>query len=327
MQPEIIEQLKIITEEEQHIIAGKTEIDKSLYQSADTTDDDLIDAKKLLDAGKLITIRPNTRFVHFPPHRHNYVEVMYMCCGQTRHIINGNEVVLQQGELLFLNQNSIQEIMPAGENDIGVNFIILPEFFDHALGMMEAEESPLRDFLINCLRAENTEASYFHFKVADVLPIQNLVENLIWTLMNHQVNKRSVNEITMGLLLLHLMGHMDSVETDQQSQGEMLTMQVLSYIESHYRNGELTELAELLHYDVYWLSREIKNNTGSTYTELVQAKRLSQATYLLTHTAMSVSDVGAAVGYENMSYFHKIFQKKYGCTPRKYRVEHSLSTV
>ena len=31
-------------------------------------------------------------------------------------------------------------------------------------------------------------------------------------------------------------------------------------------------------------------------------------------------DIGLAVGYENMSYFHRIFQKKYGTTPRKYRV-------
>jgi transcriptional regulator GlxA family with amidase domain len=53
----------------------------------------------------------------------------------------------------------------------------------------------------------------------------------------------------------------------------------------------------------------------------VQAKRLSQAAYLLTHTAMSVMDVGLAVGYENMSYFHRIFQNRYGMTPRKYRTQ------
>ena len=97
-------------------------------------------------------------------------------------------------------------------------------------------------------------------------------------------------------------------------------MTVLSYIEEHYRDGELSELAGELHYDLYWLSREIKRRTGATYTELVQEKRLSQAAYLLTNTAMSVMDIGLAVGYENMSYFHRIFQKKYGTTPRKYRV-------
>ena len=95
---------------------------------------------------------------------------------------------------------------------------------------------------------------------------------------------------------------------------------VLGYVEEHYRDGELSKLAGLLHYDLYWLSREIKKITGENYTELVQEKRLNQAVYLLEHTTMSVMDIGMSVGYDNISYFHRIFQKRYGMTPRKYRV-------
>ena len=222
--------------------------------------------------------------------------------------------------MLFLNQHAMQEIYPAGKEDIAVNFIILPEFFDDALRMMEAEENMLRRFVIDCLRGNSQSAAYLHFKVADVLPVQNLVENLIWTIRNKQPNKRSINQVTMGLLFLQLVNHIDRVETDGGDESGRLIMTVLSYIEEHYRDGELSELAGELHYDLYWLSREIKRRTGATYTELVQEKRLSQAAYLLTNTAMSVMDIGLAVGYENMSYFHRIFQKKYGTTPRKYRV-------
>mgnify|MGYP001163097982 FL=1 len=77
-----------------------------------------------------------------------------MCSGQTRHLINEEEVILRQGELLFLSQKATQEIDAAGENDIGVNFIILPEFFDKSLQMMGEEQNPLRDFIIGCLRGE-----------------------------------------------------------------------------------------------------------------------------------------------------------------------------
>ena len=184
----------------------------------------------------------------------------------------------------------------------------------------------LRQFVIDCLRGERAEdgrartAGYLHFKVADVLPIQNLVENLIWTILNKQPNKRSINQMTMGLLFLQLMNQIDRVETDGAKEGQKFMMTVLGFIEEHYRDGELSELAEEMHYDLYWMSREIKKQSGKTYTELVQQKRLSQAAYLLTHTAMSVMDIGLAVGYENMSYFHRIFQERYGMTPRKYRV-------
>lgn len=323
MRNELLENLKKVTIEESCFLSGNLEIQKEIYMLSETN---IIDAKKLLDAGKLIQVRTHTRFVHFPKHTHNYIEVIYMCSGTTHHVINGEDVILNQGELLFLNQKSTQEIYLAGENDIAVNFIILPEFFDYGLKMTQKEENLLRDFIVDCLRGENESSGYLHFKVADILPVQNLVENLIWTILNKQSNKRSINQATMGLLFLQLMNHMDKMETDVRSGKQKLIITVLSYIEDHYRDAELSELAGSLHYDLCWLSKEVKKRTGKTYTELVQTKRLSQAAYLLNTTSMSVMDAAMAVGYDNFSYFHRIFKKKYGVTPRKYRVSNKQGT-
>ena len=99
---------------------------------------------------------------------------------------------------------------------------------------------------------------------------------------------------------------------------------VYRYIEEHYREGSLSELAEELHYDFYTLSRMIRRLTGKNYTELVQNKRLTQAAYLLETTGLSVADIGERVGYENMSYFHRIFKERYGISPKKYRVEKKI---
>lgn len=318
MNQTLLEHLRKITPEEQEILDGRREINEDIYAESTTH---VFDSRKLLDTTKLITVRPHTRFISFPKHTHNYVEVIYMCSGQTKHYINEEEVVLQQGELLFLSQNAIQEIAAASENDVGVNFIILPEFFDYGLKMMEVEENLLRNFVIDCLRGENESSGYLHFKVSDILPIQNLVENLIWTIVNKQPNKRSINQATMGLLFLQLMNHMDKLETDASGEQQKLIIAVLSYIEEHYKEGELSKLANQLHYDLYWLSKEIKKRTGKTYTELVQAKRLNQAAYLLKTTNMTVMEIAMAVGYDNISYFHKIFQKRFQMTPRKYRTK------
>ena len=317
MREELLRELRKITPEEERLLAGPGGIEKTLYMSPET---DIVEADKLLEEGKMIQIRTHTRFVHFPRHTHNYIEVVYMCSGTTSHVVNGENVTLQQGELLFLSQTATQEICPAGEEDIAVNFIILPEFFEYGLTMMEPEENQLRSFIIDCLRGEKEAAGYLHFKVADVLPVQNLVENLIWTLWHRLPNKRRTNQATMGLLFLQLMNCTDKLATDKKAGQQKLMISVLSYIENNYKEGELTELADRLHYDVYWLSREIRKRTGKTYTELMQAKRLAQAAYLLSATGLSVAEVSEAVGYDNISYFHRIFQKRYGMTPRKYRM-------
>ena len=79
-----------------------------------------------------------------------------------------------------MNQHATQEIFPARENDIAVNIMILPEFFDSILMMLGNEDSMLRDFIIDCLKSTSGHIDYLHFEVADVLPVQNIMENLIW---------------------------------------------------------------------------------------------------------------------------------------------------
>ena len=320
MNKDIVNKLRQLTYEELAILHGKNEIDKELYMNSMSS---VVDSKKLLDSGKLIEVRTHTRFIHFPKHTHNYVEVVYMCEGHTNHIINEDEVRLNKGELLFLNQNATQEIMQAGGNDIAVNFIILPQFFDQSLKMIGEEENLIRDFIIGCLRSEDYNIGYLHFKVAEILPIQNLVENLIWTLTNNQQNKRSINQVTMGLLFLQLMNHTDKMIVGKNHFEQELMLTVFRFIEEHYKDGELSSLAEALHYDLYWLSRMIKKLTGKNYTELIQTKRLNQAAFLLTNTNVPVSDVGYAVGYDNLSYFHRIFKNRYGVSPKQYRVSQS----
>ena len=316
MDTELLRALSVITEEEQRILDGNGEIETRRYTKRK---DLVVDAEQLTQRGKLIQVRPHTRFVHFPKHRHNYIEVIYMCQGTTTHIIDGHKVLLEEGDLLFLNPHAEQEIFPAKATDIAVNFIILPEFFDTAFSMMGEEENALRDFLIGTLSGNNGLSSYLYFHVSDILPVQNLIENMVWTIFYNMGNKRSCNQITMGLLFLQLLNYMDKMEIGSGKFQTELTGAVLGYIEEHYRNGSLSELAELLKYDVYWLSREIKKYTGKTYKELLQEKRMNQARYLLAHTKLSVNQIIALVGYENNSYFYRKFREKYGEMPKDYR--------
>ena len=103
------------TDEEKAILNGEDHINRDLYYSKKDTKDtsgkstgDEIDSSRVLPNGKLIDIRPHVRFIHFPLHTHNYVEFIYMCQGETVHIIDGQRITLKQGDLLFLNQHAKQ---------------------------------------------------------------------------------------------------------------------------------------------------------------------------------------------------------------------------
>ena len=314
MDAALLTRLSAVTPEEERILRGEARIDRSLYMDGSR---DVISGDKLLSPGKIITIRPHTRFIAFPEHTHDYVEMVYMCRGQTVHRVNGREIVLCEGELLLLGQHARQSIAPASREDIAVNFIVRPAFFSATLPYLGEEETPLRRFIVGCLTGEN-ETGCLHFQVSGVLPIQNLIENMLYTLTEDTPNKRGILQMTMGLLFTQLLNHSQSLQFASQDQNAVVS--VLRYVEEHYRDGSLGEIAESLHYELSSLSRLIRQKTGRNYTELVQEKRLSQAAWLLRNTERNVDEIARAVGYENMTYFHRLFRDRYGQSPRAYRI-------
>lgn len=316
MNADILAYLQEITAEEQAILEGRLSIDRDLYMQGKSN---TVNAGKLLAAGKLITIRPHTRFIHFPVHTHDYVEVVYMCSGRSTHIVNGSRICLEQGELLFMNQSATHEVLRAEQGDVAVNFIVLPEFFGAVLRFMGEDETPLRRFLIDCLCGESDGEGFLHFKVAGIKPVENLMENLLLSLMQEEPPRQDLTQMTMALLFMQMMYCTDTLDTADAPRKTLF--RVLAYIENRYADGSLTELAGLLHYDLHSLSREIKQKTGKNYTELVQEKRLVQAAFLLKNTVRNVDEIARAVGYENIGYFHRIFKETFGMSPRHYRLQ------
>ncbi|SFG63030.1 AraC-type DNA-binding protein [Lachnospiraceae bacterium C7] len=316
MNKTILNKLSPITKEEDRILKGATNVEKNLYTNLGKF---IIDSNKILTSGSLIQIRTHTRFIDFPKHTHNYVEMVYMCSGSTHHTVNGNKIDLGTGELLIMNQNAVQEISAAGVNDIAINFIILPEFFDQTLRFLGHEHNALNDFLTSCLGTSQSKVDYLHFKVSNILPIQNLVENLIYSLLYEKESNDMANEITMGLLFLQLLSHTEVMDTDKGSYEQKIVFDVLKYIDLHYKDGSLTDIANSLHLELTYLSRVIHKYTGFNYKEILQQKRLSKALELLTTSTLSIADISYSVGYENVSYFYRLFKKYYGQTPRDYR--------
>ena len=123
--------------------------------------------------------------------------------------------------------------------------------------------------------------------------------------------------MTMGLLFAQLMNHTEALQFETREQNAVIS--VLRYLEEHYRDGSLTEIADRLHYELPSLSRLIRQKTGKNYTELLQEKRLIQAAWLLHNTDKNVDEIANAVGYENLSYFHRLFSARFGKSPKKYR--------
>lgn len=68
------------------------------------------------------------------------------------------------------------------------------------------------------------------------------------------------------------------------------------------------------------VARTLKRYTGQTPTGIVNQARLAEAARRFCMTDEAIIDVAAACGFENLSYFYRLFRQRYGLSPRRYRL-------
>ena len=94
---------------------------------------------------------------------------------------------------------------------------------------------------------------------------------------------------------------------------------IISFIQNDYQNVTLESLSEAFHLSKPYLSRYIREKTGTTFQEVVKEERMKKARSMLRHTNHTVETIAAEVGYENVEHFNRLFKKSYGITPVQYR--------
>ena len=308
----ILEQMKVVNQEEQSYLDGNIQVKKDLYTRKDIFE---IDSQMFLEQGKLVTVRHHSRFVDFPLHRHNYIEIVYVCTGEITHYIDGKALVTKQGDMLLMNQYVEHSVKMAGADDLGINFIALPEFFDIPLQMMK-KHNVIADFLIGALRHSKHIPQYLVFHLQEHTPVTNLLENMISSLFFANENEDEINQYSMGLVFLYLINRLDTLaQNSSHSYEDIVVQATLKYIDSEYKTATLSRIADDFKMSLPAISRMIKKNTGFTFLELLMRKRFQKAVMLLMETKLPVEDIVADIGYENQSYFYRQFKKRYGMTP------------
>ncbi|MDT4876653.1 HTH-type transcriptional activator RhaS [compost metagenome] len=89
---------------------------------------------------------------------------------------------------------------------------------------------------------------------------------------------------------------------------------------NHYdKEISLEDLARQVSMTEASFSRFIKKRTGLTFVESLNNIRLGHASRLLIDTTMHIAEISFKCGFNNLSYFNRVFKKKYACTPRQFR--------
>lgn len=100
----------------------------------------------------------------------------------------------------------------------------------------------------------------------------------------------------------------------------------LHYINSNYNERiTLQEISDYVHFSPPYFSKMFKKELNTTFTQYLTKVRIEESKKLLADTSLSLSDIPGMVGFEEQSYFTKVFRAVTGISPGKYR-DHLLSS-
>jgi AraC-like DNA-binding protein len=109
------------------------------------------------------------------------------------------------------------------------------------------------------------------------------------------------------------------VEDKPDEKGQSMD-KVISFIRQNYHKDiTLKEIASLVNMPEVSFSRMIRKHTNRTFIEWLNDIRLSHASRLLINTTYTVAEISYMCGFNNLSYFNRVFRRKNGCTPRELR--------
>lgn len=98
---------------------------------------------------------------------------------------------------------------------------------------------------------------------------------------------------------------------------------IIAYLQENYSNPDLTIEDAVKSTGVYQskLYKLIKEEYNMTFKELVYRIRLTEAKRLLVETDRQIADIAYHVGFNDISYFNRLFKKHESLSPREFRLK------
>lgn len=117
--------------------------------------------------------------------------------------------------------------------------------------------------------------------------------------------------------ILHMLSFF---QKQQENPAYYAVSQVKGYLQEHCSEPiDIEKIAGNVGLSPNYLRSLFKEATGKTILEYSTELRMQKAAELLKDKSQKVRSVSLAVGYENVSYFGVVFQKRFGVTPNEYR--------
>lgn len=245
------------------------------------------------------------------PHRHNFYLLVLFTNGSGEHEIDFTKYQIKPGSLFVLQPGQIHHWQLSADIE-GYIFFYSKEIYNLYFGTKKIEEYPFYQSVMNppqiCF--ESSELTY-------VLPYFDLM--ISESRNNHPkkedklLNLLDCIHVEISRKYLSTVKHVSHSYNHKIHQFEQL-------LEQYYTTEKSPSFyAEKMNITLKHLNRICKDILNQTATKLITNRVILEAKRVLINASKTVNQVADNLGFENYSYFTRLFKKQTGMTPNEFR--------
>ena len=251
-------------------------------------------------------------------HIHDEVEILYVKRGSIIAEIDTDSLTLTTGSILFINRLLAHNYRSISKDFECIILQFKPQtIFDNKMISLKhlfpfyhtanfhyylnTYNDEAANEISNCLR-EIYESSTENFDSAQDLILNALLIKLLY--------------ITHKYDIYNLLDR--NLSEKEKSIKRIIGLQ--KYVNSHYAESLTVSFAcEYVNLDYHYFSRIFKQETGKNFIDYLNSVRIMNAQQQLISTNQSIAYISQNVGFQNPSYFNRVFKSLCGVTPKEYR--------
>ncbi len=258
--------------------------------------------------------KPEDFFLHI----NNFCEMYVFIEGNVKYLIEDKYYNLEYGDVIILQPNEIHRAVLMEECTYERYFILIPtNSFSY---LKNSIISPI-DCFINRPFGKN---NIIHLSKDAIEPFMDILKTLDKLIENGQSSSTDYAAYGYLLLLLDILNknyshaEFEKIESGNGNHSDLLSG-ILNYI--HYNIADITsakDIANHFYLSLPYVSTFFSNHTKIPISKYIQMKKIAQAKLLLS-SGSSVTEACFDSGFNNCSYFIKVFKKIVGITPLEYK--------
>lgn len=257
------------------------------------------------------------RYVHsdseyFRPHYHDYYELFILLDGRARHLVNGEEFLLQRGAAVFIRPQDVHDYLDADGKPFSFLNVAFTAATADALFSYLGDDA-LRNRICSCKNPATAflSDSDFAWLSAHMTAIRAIPSEQTTTL------RTSLRVLLLRILTRYFLD-LPSEENEESMPPWLASLcnEMRKNENFVYGSARMLELSDRSREHV---ARTLKKYTGMTVSEFVNDLRLNFVANMLKNSNHSISRILYESGFNNVSWASDLFRKKYGISMSEFR--------